>query len=225
MSESSVVEMLNARMSIYALLARLLRCEVDPELLGEMRMVAHRGAALTQSVGYRAMASFLAATEEEPADEIVRRLSIDFGRLFLCGKRSICPCESAYTSPRHLLMQEAYRSVRRDYAIAGIGRKESSDQMDDCLALELEFMQLLCSRALLAIERGDAAAVAESVDCQRRFFAGHLANWVGAFAEDMHAKATTEFYRGVSMLLAETVEVDGELIDALECELAAVNAR
>mgnify|MGYP001624020361 CR=1 FL=1 len=119
-------------------------------------------------------------------------LAGDYAYTFLMGEGAVHPYESAYTSDKGLLMQDAFRDARRCYAEAGFSVSDASGEMDDHIALELEFMA-------------------------RRV---HL-HWVVRFADDAEARARTAFYRKAARLLADVVSSDIAFMDDLDSALSS----
>ena len=75
----------------------------------------------------------------------VEELAVDYAATFLAAGSAegaaALPCESVYTSPRRIFMQEARERVSRLYAEKGLGEDEAlSDLMEDHIAPELAFM-------------------------------------------------------------------------------------
>lgn len=99
----------------------------------------------------------VASREVDPLE-----LSRAYARLFLgVGETTIPLCESAWTSPQHLLCQSAQLECRKAYAEAGLGLSGGPAVPEDHLGLMLAFLSV-------AALRNDAAA-------GLAFFDAHLA--------------------------------------------------
>ena len=190
------------RMQMYALLSRLYRAEVDSGLLDGLKALAlpHAEGALAE--GYALLKNYLSACGENALDE----LAVDYATVFLAagsadGSAAI-PCESVYTSPKHIFMQEAWEDVSRRYTEKGLGKDKAVDDLhEDHLALELEFMAWL-------IEHG-------SVEEQSDFLDSHLLNWVPAFVSDIDKYAREDFYKAVGRITLGFVQMEHELLQML----------
>ena len=98
------------------------------------------------------------------------------------------PYESVYTSPKRLVMQDAWERVKSLYAAHGVRiDTDSSELMEDHIAYELAYMALLCREGA---ERAE----------QRAFLEEHLLTWVPDFCADLQRCAGTGFYRCVAQL-------------------------
>ena len=154
------------RAHLYSLLSRLYRVEVDAPLLEKLKGLSFPAAANeTLSEGYAMLTAYLANCGEGTLDD----LAVDYATVFLAagsadGQAAI-PCESIYTSPKKIFMQEAWEDVCRIYAEKGLTKSSRhSDLMEDHLALELEFMATL-------VKRRDPKA-------EQAFIEQHLLNWL-----------------------------------------------
>lgn len=95
---------------------------------------------------------------------VITELAVDYVRTFIGsgnnGYSAAYPFESVYTSPKRLLMQGARDEVLVIYRAAGLEKSESWGDGEDHVALELEFMEVLGSRALEALKSGDEEGAA-----------------------------------------------------------------
>ena len=136
-----------AREGLYRLLSRLYRQEVDAPLLERLRGMTFPQTCPQPELeaGYRALERWLSAGTEDALDA----LAVDFARVFLgAGSAEGCaafPYESVYTSPKRLVMQDAWERVKSLYAAHGVRiDTDSSELMEDHIAYELAYMALLC---------------------------------------------------------------------------------
>lgn len=221
---SELADMMRRRAATYSLLARLYRVEVDQPLLDELKRQAFPQDTGNGSVdeGYRLIAGYLRGAWEGT----LKDLAVDYVRVFighgLDMHSAAYPFESVHTSKRRLLMQEARDEVLALYHAAGIVKQDSWREGEDHIALELEYMRILCERAGQSLEMGDEAEAAASLRCQLNFLDDHLLNWVPMLAEDMKALAGTDLYRGLAFLTEGYLEADrefvGEMLDATQAE-------
>ena len=189
------LELSRARATVYSWLSRLFRREADHELLAgliEVDLVREWGV--------------LGSSGQEES-RVLCDLAGDYAYTFLIGEGSVHPYESAYTSDKGLLMQDAFRDARRCYADAGF-------------SLELEFMARLAERLSAALLQGDEDSARSLLERQRAFHRVHL-HWVVRFADDAEARARTAFYRKAARLLADVVSFDIAFMDDLDSALSS----
>ena len=195
-----------AREGLYRLLSRLYRQEVDAPLLERLRGMTFPQTCPQPELeaGYRALERWLSAGTEDALDA----LAVDFARVFLgAGSAEGCaafPYESVYTSPKRLVMQDAWERVKSLYAAHGVRiDTDSSELMEDHIAYELAYMALLCREGA---ERAE----------QRAFLEEHLLTWVPDFCADLQRCAGTGFYRCVAQLTLGWLKLEEGLLQAEE---------
>lgn len=208
---------MEGRAKTYGLLARLFRVEVDQPLLDELRAMRFPTNTGNEHVdaGYALMYDFLKRTWEDSLLELAR----DYVRTFIGhgvnGHSAAYPYESVHTSEKRLLMQQARAEVLTAYRANGLKKDEHWRECEDHIAVELEFMQVMCDRTADLLRSGDEDGAIENLRMQRDFVAQHLANWVPMLAADMLRFAQTGLYRGLSELTLGFVQTDGALLDEL----------
>lgn len=191
------------RARLYSLLSRLYRVEVDAPLLKTLKELSFPEAGNeTLAAGYSMLSAYLANCGEEALDD----LAVDYATVFLAagsadGQAAI-PCESIYTSPKKIFMQEAWEDVCRLYAEKGMTKSSKhADLMEDHLALELEFMSEL-------VKRRDPAT-------EQAFIEKHLLNWLPEFVADVDQYADVDFYKAVARITLGFIQMEHELLTAL----------
>lgn len=211
---AELCEALKQRTSVYGLLSRLYRSEVDEGLLEEMRGARYRVSTGNNDVdeGHRLLATYLSGVWENTTIE----LAADYMRVFFGhgynGHAAAYPFESVYTSEKRLLMQGARDEVLALYRAAGLEKQESWKEGEDHLSLELEYMQVLAQRAVEALLKADQDEAARLLRCQANFLDDHLISWVPLMAAEMQRFAKTDFYRGLAHLTVGFLETDRELL-------------
>lgn len=217
-TDPEFLELSKNRGDSYALFARLLREEISSGLLSQLR--EKWGGFDDEEAGgegRHVMHQYFLATGSLGEDRVLADLAADYAGLFLnAGGRPAHPYESVYTSADRLLMQEACDDVRRIYAAEGLRRSGGCREPEDHVALEMEFMSRLCSRAVAAIEMGDVEEARIQQEIQRKFLESHLLVWVPRFCEDVILNADTGFYRGLGFLLRDFLAFERDLLDADE---------
>lgn len=191
------------RAQLYGLLSRLYRVEVDAPLLDALKALRFPAAANeTLAEGYSMLTAFLSGCGGDVLDD----LAVDYATVFLAAGsadgKAANPCESIYTSPKKIFMQEAWEDVCRIYAEKGLTKNDRhADLMEDHLALELEFMSTL-------VKRRDPAA-------EQAFLEAHLLNWLPDFLADVDRYAATDFYKAVTRITLGFLQMEHELLAAL----------
>lgn len=221
----SFADILRGRMATYQFLSRLFRVEVDQDLydtLVAMKFPTNTGDALVDE-GYRMIRDYLSSSD----GTVLTELAVDYVRAFIgsgnSGFSAAYPYESVYTSPKRLMMQDARDEVLVLYRAAGLEKQDSWKEGEDHIALELEFEQILCERALTALESGDEEACRNYLVQQRNFLEDHLYAWYPMMAADLQKFPNTGFYRGLGKLTSGFLRTDLELLnDILSDEEEAV---
>ncbi|MBR2836579.1 MAG: molecular chaperone TorD family protein [Coriobacteriales bacterium] len=205
------------RAATYGLLARLFRVEVDQPLLNELhssRYPASTGNSLVDE-GYRDIATYLSNADERSVTE----LAVDYTRTFIGygvdAYSAAFPFESVYTSEKRLKMQDARDEVLAIYHAYALDKDESWEENEDHLAVELEFMQVMCSRAASALEAGDEDRAVQHLEVQRGFLADHLNAWVPMFTSDIARISKTSFYKGLGKLCEGYLQEDAVFLDGI----------
>ena len=199
----------------------LAACEGLPEDAGE------EGPEVDVTRGLRGMAAALTRFDADFAND----LACDYARTFLAAGiyegTAAVPYESVYTSETHLLMQEARDEVRAIFRAARVmpNTEGDGDIPEDYAPLELTYMGMLNARLADALERGSSPdEVAGIAREQQTFFAGHVANWMGAMLDDVDKVASSDFYRAFSRALRGFIACEREDVPALAAEAAATAA-
>lgn len=109
-------------------------------------------------------------------------------------------------------MQDAYEAVMKIYRANGIGKLDA-DLYEDHIALELEFMGVLCRRAIEFAEVGDKKALEENLDLQKEFLKDHLLNWTKEFFDSIRSCPGSNFYKGFASFTEAFLKMEKELFD------------
>lgn len=212
---AAFAEALRGRTATYALLARLFRTEIDQETLDAlmgMQFPTNTGNSQVDR-GYGMIVDYLNHADAN----VLTDLAVDYVRAFIGsgndGFSAAYPFESVYTSPKRLMMQDARDEVLALYRAAGLGKADSWKEGEDHIAVELEYLQVLGSRALEAWEAGDNAACERNLVAQRNFLTDHLMAWYPMMAGDMMKFPKTDFYRGLGVLTTGFLSNEREFFD------------
>ena len=205
-----------SRASMYGLLASLFRKELDLEQIEELKRmkfpVGTGNAMLDQ--GFHDLYDYLKTAWEGSVTE----LAVDYSRTFIgsgtTGYSAAYLYESVYTSDRRLLAREARGEVLQFYRNNGLAKDQWND-MEDHLALELEFVQILSNRTAQALRDDEEETALNDIRCQYDFVRNHLNNWLPMMAGDALKFAETSFYRGAARIALGYCEEDEKLLSEL----------
>lgn len=192
-----------SRVRLYNLLSKLYRIEVDPELLELLKGLSFPETAnQLLNEGYSMLHAYLSRCGETALED----LAVDYASVFLAAGRAdgqaALPCESVYTSPKKIFMQEAWEEVNSLYTNCGLKKINCfSDLMEDHIALELEFMAQMA-------EQGNYKT-------QHEFISSHLLNWVPEFAADIDKYAAHDFYKAVGRITLGFLQMDQQFLAAM----------
>ncbi|OKY74128.1 MAG: hypothetical protein BM485_15060 [Desulfobulbaceae bacterium DB1] len=187
-----------ARARIYQLLSALYRDEIPLWLVRKMsqdtflgKMDAFQQNCTIQDLcsGITKMMSFL---KSAPTEEVFAGLRYEYADLFLnAGANPAFPYESCYVTREPLTMQTPVPELRAIFRKAGIHKNESFGDLDDHIAVELEFMRYLAEKS----------AYNQEIQAEQfHFLRNHLMGWIVEFCAVLTSAAQTEFYRGLSEL-------------------------
>jgi TorA maturation chaperone TorD len=202
------------RAGTYTLLARLFARELDGDALAGLRASRFPAQTGTEKVdeGFRLVATYLSRSGAAAEHE----LACDFARCFMgqgnTATTAAYPYESVYTSPGRLLMQDARDEVLGIYRSEGLDKSEAWRDTEDHVALELEFMAELSTRAAHSLASGDADEARRLFAVAHGFLDDHLARWVAPFGADVRMFAGTDLYRGASLVLEGFVAADRDFL-------------
>lgn len=190
-----VREMNLARAQLYHYLSVMFRDEISEDLLARMgggtffdQLLVLQDSCSIQDFcsGLSRITTFL---KSHPAGEAYRMLRHDYAELFLnAGKNPAFPYESCYLTREPLVMQESVNEVRKAYRAAGVRKNEAWADLDDHIAVELEFMRYLAEKA------ADGAPQ----DSQFEFLRNHLMGWSVDFCAVLTGATSSDFYRGLA---------------------------
>ena len=142
-------------------------------------------------------------------------LAVDYARVFLGAgvdeKDAAVPYESVHRSETGLLMQEQRDEVYAFYRRYGFAVREELHVPEDHLGFELEFLGLLCERAMQA----DGAERDELLASIREFIGEHVLSWLPQLADMVDGCAQRRFYpammRIIEGFVREQYETLGEM--------------
>ena len=184
-----------ARAQVYHFLSAMFRDEIPLHLLEKMgegeffnQLLDLQDSCSIQDFcsGLSRITSYLKARS---AEEAYRELRHDYAELFLnAGKNPAFPYESCYLSREPLVLQESVAAVRKAYRDAGVHKNENYADLDDHLAVELEFMRYLAAKT------ADGGEQTSQFD----FLRNHLMGWSVDFCAVLTGATKSELYRGLA---------------------------
>jgi thiosulfate reductase/polysulfide reductase chain A len=201
----------NAKATVYLFLSFLYQDEIPLSFIEEMRVNSFpdqlaKAATSCSSAGFRSgLAKITTALQGKSAQEIYNELRYAYAELFLnAGKNPVFPYASCHITGEPLVMQKPVFEVRQVYRDSGVHKNPAYPDLDDHIAVELEFM------AYLADQQGTEKQ-------QRSFLEQHL-GWADAFCAMLRSAAQTTFYQGLAdltqaVLVAARTETEKDATD------------
>jgi TorA maturation chaperone TorD len=186
-SRRGVVDELDrARAREYALLAMLLARGPDTQLIGRLALLQRDATPL--GVAHAMLADASRRSSEASAAR-------EYFDLFVgLSQDQILPYASHYLPARCTVA----RSLRETFQLLGIERVIQSEP-EDHIATMYEIMAGLID-----------GAIAGRDDCDRDFFAKHLATWARRFFVDLERASSAGFYACVGLLGRTFIEIETE---------------
>ena len=220
MTNAELADVCRQRAETYSLISRLYYEEVDQNLLDllvDMRYPVETGNDLMDA-GYYEIAKYLSNAWVDP----LMRLSVDYSKTFLGSGidaySAAYPYESVYTSEKRLLMQDARDEVLAIYRSCGLDKSETWKTAEDHIAVELEFMRILCTRTAKRLDEDDEDAALKLLKTQYNFLDEHCSAWVPVFCNDVRRFTDTLFYQGAADLTEGFLEEDLAYLNDLLAE-------
>jgi len=146
-------------------------------------------------------------------DSAIRPLEIDYTGLFV-GPFLVPapPYGSIYLEDKRQLMGDSTIDARQHYLSLGLDLSPDFKEAPDHISAELEFMHVLISRALEAIDTADHQLLSDNIHHQRTFLEKHLGSWIPIFTGKVIEHARTDYYRHLATVTRTFV---AEEMDAL----------
>ncbi len=127
------------------------------------------------------------------SEQEVEDLLWEYTRLFIGPYKLPCPpWESVYTSPKKLMMQDAYDEVLDFYSGTYLA-VNNPDIMPDHIGVELNFLAVLFQK----IDR-EPEKMSYCTNIAIRFLDEHIIKWVPEFTQDMEDVADSSFYKALA---------------------------
>jgi TorA maturation chaperone TorD len=123
------------------------------------------------------------------------------------------PCESAYFPPHATGWVLA--ELDREYGRAGFTATPPGGEPPDHVAVELDFMSLLCGRETEAWRRGRLGEAVERLDREAGFLERHLGRWFPVLARRVAERGDAGIYALATDCAQTFIVHDRELLTAL----------
>ncbi len=187
-----------ARADVYRLLSA---CYYQPEAVFlDEDVFGQLASSMADAIP--SLVSEINALEEYFRAAGVDALLLDYSQLFL-GPFVIPakPYGSAYLDGIKVVMGDSTMRVRALYREGGFEVDADFLELPDHVAVELEFLYLLCWR----IAHAEADERSRLVGVKDRFLDEHLGRWIGPLAADIVAHAKTDYYRRLAQVTDRVV--------------------
>ena len=115
-------------------------------------------------------------------------------------------------------MQDARDEVLAIYRSFGIEKGHDWGEGEDHIALEFEFMRVLCERASKALRAGESDGALRLLLAQRNFLHDHLVTWVPMMTADLRRFAQTRMYEGLAYLTDGFLRTDYAMLQDILAE-------
>jgi len=200
MDNSQLEDRLRDRMLAYQFLAHVYRAAPDSAFIDSL--LAMDVDAITP------LSNCVEVMKSRDPEDMRIELEAEYNRVFLgMSPDPIAPYESVYTSPEHLLMQDARDEVAALYLAESLTLPGETRIPEDHIAFEFDYMAFLCGVAAQACAENDQDKVAEYRDKQRDFLEKHLLRWIPAMCQDMKKRVRTDFYRSICDITMQQLEL------------------
>lgn len=168
------------------------------------------------SEGFKLMKKYIKEVAEKKSyDELVEDLQVEHTGLFVMPKFvKGRPYESFYLDKEQKVGARVTINVEKFYRSVG-AEFSTIDDLPDFIGIELEFMHFLCSKEREAWERGDIKQALNALRWEEAFIREHLGKWAIKYCRDFYKDATSDFFRAVSKLTEEFLDMEVKEIRGL----------
>jgi len=202
---NEMIEDIDNRIALYALISRLMLIEVDSDFLDK---IESDESIINLFPNYK---MWKKRDEFSQEDLIEQYYNVDFANLFLMH---LVPYESFYTRDDQMIESggdnpiiELYNELDFRVELA-----EARVISGDHIGIELEFMYMLCVAQKKALEANDKDGVCELMEVQRAFLKEHLIEWSPLFLINMKRESRTPLYHDGAELALEFTLSDYEYV-------------
>jgi TorA maturation chaperone TorD len=193
------------RISLYALISRLMITEVDSDFL---ESIEKNPAILELFPNYKEWGK-----RKEFSNTILkeRYLDVDYANLFLMH---LVPYESFYTRDDQMIESGGDNPVLALYNALDFRVELNKARVvsPDHIGVELEFMYMLCEAIKKAYDANDEEGVTELLYVQEGFLRDHILEWSPMFLINMKKESRTALYHDGAELALEFLLSDYEYV-------------
>ncbi|MCX8022556.1 MAG: molecular chaperone TorD family protein [Syntrophorhabdaceae bacterium] len=221
-NEKDLADIASGRGAFYRFLVSLFECLPNKGLLQKIREgTFETSLASWLSIkdrgfkkGLDMLSSYRTSIQGIADDDVLRELSVDRTRIIRgTGHPEMKPpYEGLYKKGARF--GDSALGVKQFYRRAGLIPDEAVRDSVDYLLIELDFMGQLCLQEE-ALWRGEAIgggemakALGTNRDLQEEFLNTHLGSWVGEFCSAVQRYASTDFYKGFTLILDAFIGMD-----------------
>ena len=197
---------LENRIALYALISRLMITEVDEDFLNTIEKDEQMLALFPN---YKTWSK----RKEHTTKELIEQYyNVDFTSLFLMH---LVPYESFYVRDDQMIDSGGGNPVIELYDALDFKVELDKARVvsGDHIGVELEFMYMLCSAQLKAMEADDKEGICELYQIQKGFLKDHLLEWASMFLINAKRESRTPLYHDGSELTLEFLLSDYEYIN------------
>ncbi len=198
-------EEIENRITLYALISRLMLIEIDKEFL---KSIEENKAILELFPNYK---NWNKRKEFNSNILKTRYLDVDYANLFLLH---LVPYESFYTRDDQMIESGGDNPVLDIYNTLDFRVELDKARVvsPDHIGVELEFMYMLTNALKKAYEAEDKQGIKEILQVQKGFMQDHLLNWSPMFLINMKKESRTALYHDGAELALEFMLSDFEYI-------------
>lgn len=200
-----LIEEIDNRIALYALISRLMMMEVDEHFLDQLEADE---ALLSLLPNYRDWGKRTELSKKELVDQYY---NVDFANLFIMH---LVPYESFYIRDDQMIESGGDNPVLPLYNALDfrVELEKARVVSPDHIGVELEFMYMLCTAQKKALEENDTEAVCELLSVQRGFLKDHLLEWAPMFLINAKRESRTPLYHDGAELTLEFLLSDFEYL-------------
>ncbi len=198
-------EEIENRITLYALISRVMIIEVDKEFLKYIEKNSEILELFPNYKNWDKRKEFNSSILKE------RYLDVDYANLFLLH---LVPYESFYTRDDQMIESGGDNPVLDIYNTLDFRVELDKARVisPDHIGVELEFMYMLTTALKKAFEAKDELGVKEILQVQKGFMQDHLLNWSPMFLINMKKESRTALYHDGAELALEFLLSDFEYI-------------
>jgi len=198
-------------------LATVYRQEVTADLLHQVKDPQFLG--VLSDLGLQLASDSL----QQPEEELLGDLAVEYARLFLGPGRHVSPHESIHHQKDAgrwgQLWGDSTVEVKKFIESTGLSYNSEYKGLPDHISVELEFMQQLTLREEQAWRDEDEDGALDCLKTEKKFIEEHLVRWVPAFCDKVIREAELPFYREMAALTKNFVEFERKEVEGFAGDL------